>query len=72
MPEITDSLPAQYAPGYQQDLIAELAASRVTAYLKEKAKPLEFERAGGVMLTKAQEDLLFADKIALKVLERVL
>ena len=47
-----------------QEEFAMLVAARVNQIRSGKAKPLKFEKAGGIYYTTEQENLLFADTIA--------
>jgi hypothetical protein len=54
----------QYNVEMQQEKFAMLVAARVNDILAGTATALQYERAGGVMYTREQETLLFADLIA--------
>lgn len=47
-----------------QEEFAMLVAARVNQIRSGNAKPLKFEKAGGIFYTPEQENLLFADVIA--------
>lgn len=47
-----------------QEKVAMLVAARVNEILSNRAKPLEFPKADGVLTTVEEEILLFADLVA--------
>lgn len=53
-----------YSVQTRQEKFAMLVAARVNEILSNKAKPLEFPKAGGVFNTSEEETLLFADVVA--------
>lgn len=66
-----ETLEELYNKEQQQEKFAMLVAARVNDIRSGEAKPLHYERAGGVHYTQEQEVLLFADMIARAVCQNL-